>query len=1024
MTSKGLRISSWAIQHPLVPFIVFVGLLLGGITAYSKLPINNLPNVDIPIVSITIGLPGAAPSEIESQITSRVESAVAGVGNIKHIYSTVTDGVSNTQIEFQLGANINQMISAVRNQMIEVRPLLPNNIEEPQIQRMDIDAVPVLTFSVQASHQSLEQVSWFIDDQVIRSLLAIKGVAKVQRQGGLEREIRIELDPTRLQAYGVTAEAINQQLRQTVVNWPAGRIDNGKQETLIRAIGEPQDVATLSEMSLVLPGNRSARLKDLGVITDTTTEARQLAWLDRQPVVAFAIYRAKSASEVSVERSVNKALEKLRGANPDIEFTQIQSLVEFTKASYHSALSSFIEGALLAAAVVFLFLRNWRATWITALEIPLSVIPTFFVMQWLGFSLNMVSLLALSLVSGILVDDAIVEIENIMRHLKMGKTPYQAAMDAADEIGLAVVATTLVIVAVFVPVSFMQGVVGQYFIQFGLTVAVATLFSLLVASLITPVLAAYFLKPNGHHHAEHLPFWIGSYRKLLQSALRHRRFTLLIAVIILIASFGIINWLPTGFMPAEDKSQAMLQVELPPGSRLTDTDLVVRALSDKFKQRPEVKYVYSLVGGADSDTNVEGDIRQATLTIQLVPPNQRSQDIKEFQHSMLQPLSEVPNARSSFLNEKGSKEVTFLLAGDDPALLQATASQLESEMRALPQLNDVSSTVPLPRTEIVITPRSEEAARLGVSTEVIANTIRIATLGDLNTNLARLNNHQRQTPIRVLLPASAKTDASVIGSLFVPNSEGNMVPLSAVADVTLGAGPTKIERYDRQRQISLEANLNGVSLGQALDAIDQLPTLKNLPHGIKRFDTGEAELLDEMFASFTSAMIAGLVIVLGVLILLFRTVLQPFTIMTALPLSVGGALLALLLTHSSLSLPAMIGSLMLMGIVGKNGILLVDFIIDERKNAAMSRSEAIIEACQQRAQPILMTTLAMIAGMVPVILGLGAGTAFRAPMAIAVIGGLVTSTALSLLFVPVIYTFVDDFEAWITPKLKRLTTLK
>ncbi|HEY8084648.1 MAG TPA: efflux RND transporter permease subunit, partial [Methylophilaceae bacterium] len=442
MSAKGgLRISSWAIQHPLVPFIIFVGLLLGGISAYSKLPVNNLPNVDIPIVNITIALPGAAPSEIESQITSRVESAVAGVGSIKHIYSTVTDGVSNTQIEFQLGVDINQMLSTVRNQMIEVRPLLPNNIEEPQIQRLDIDAVPVLTFSVQASHQSLEQMSWFIDDQVMRSLLAIKGVAKVQRQGGLEREIRIELDPTRLQAYGVTAEAINQQLRQTVADGPAGRIDNGKQETLIRAIGEPRDVETLANMSLVLPGNRSALLKDLGVVTDTTTEARQLAWLDRQPVVAFAIYRAKSASEVSVERSVNAALDKLKTTNPDIQFTQIQSLVEFTKSSYHSALWSFMEGALLAAAVVFLFLRDWRATWITALEIPLSVIPTFFVMQWLGFSLNMVSLLALSLVSGILVDDAIVEIENIMRHLKMGKTPYQAAMDAGDEIGLAVLAT-------------------------------------------------------------------------------------------------------------------------------------------------------------------------------------------------------------------------------------------------------------------------------------------------------------------------------------------------------------------------------------------------------------------------------------------------------------------------------------------------------------------------------------------------------------------------------------------------------
>ncbi|MCE9633526.1 MAG: efflux RND transporter permease subunit [Methylophilales bacterium] len=1016
-----LRISSWAIERPLAPIIVFIGLLLLGLASYSKLPINNLPNVEIPIVSITINMAGAAPSEIELQITNRVEAAVASVGNIKHSWSTVTDGVSNTQIEFQLGTNLNQALTSVRDQIAEIRPLLPQNIEEPQIQRFDIDAVPMLTYTVNAPQRSLEDTSWFIDDQIVRALLAVKGVAKVERQGGLDREIRIELDPVRLQAYGVTAEAINQQLRQTALDGPAGRIDNGTQETLIRTIGGAATVDALANLSIALPGG-SARLQDLGVVRDATNEARQLAWLNKKPVVTFAVYRTKSASEVSLERGVEAALAGLKLTNPGVEFTQIQSLVQFTKESYHSALLSFLEGALLAALVVFLFLRNWRATWITALEIPLSVIPTFFVMQWLGFSLNMVSMLALSLVSGILVDDAIVEIENITRHMKMGKTPYRAAMDAADEIGLAVVATTLVIVAVFVPVSFMHSAVGQYFFQFGLTVAVATLFSLVVARLITPVLAAYFLKPN-KQALPHLPSWIATYRSLLEFALRRRKVMLLAAAGVLLATYAMINFIPTGFLPAEDKGQSLLQVELPPGSRLADTDKVVGQLTDILMQQPQVKTVYALVGGADSDTNVEGDVRRARLTIQLIPRKQRDMDVREFEQKVLASLARIPNARVHFVNEKGIKEVTLLLAGNDGALLQKTVMQLENEMRQLKQLANVSSTIPLPSTELVVTPRKDQAAKLGVSTEAIANTIRVATLGDLNTNLAMFNSGQRQIPIRVLLNASAKADPAVIGRLLVPaQGEAGMVPLSAVADITLGAGPTRIEHYDRQRQIALDANLNGASLGQAMDAIAQLPTMKSLPHGIKRFDTGDAELLTEMFNSFITAMLAGVLMVYAVLVLLFRTTLQPFTIMAALPLSIGGALLALLVTNSLLSLPAVIGILMLMGIVGKNGILLVDFIVEHRL-AGNTRHTSIIEACQQRAQPIVMTTVAMIAGMLPVILGLGTGAAFREPMAIVVIGGLITSTALSLLFVPVIYTFVDDFEAWVRPKLKRLTTL-
>lgn len=1012
-----LRISSWAIKRPLVPIVIFIGLVITGLMSFSRLPINGMPNVNIPVVNVSVFLPGASPSEIESQITVRVETALAGIGNIKHITSSITDSVSSTKIEFQLGTDINQALSKVRDQMIGIKSLLPRGSEEPMIQSIDADVVPILTYAVQAPQRSIEQSTLLVDTQVSRALLAIKGVAKVQRQGGEGREIRVSLDPLKLQSYGVTAAVINDQLLASVQNLPAGRIDSLGQETLIRTLGAPTDVERLQNMNIALPGQRFVRLSDLGDVIDTTSAQRQIAKLDAQPVVGFAIYRSKTASEVSVEKDVKAALEEIKVNQPDVGFTEVQTLVEFTQDTYHAALWSFIEGALLAAAVVFVFFRNWRATWITAIGIPLSVIPTFLIMQWLGFSLNMVSLLALSLVSGVLVDDAIVEIENIMRHLRMGKTAYCAAMDAADEIGLAVVATTVVIVAVFVPVSFMGGVVGQYFIQFGLTVAVATIFSLFVARFITPVLAAYFLKSFDESHVPST--WMINYRQGLTKVLASPKVSLLVALGIMVATVLIISRLSTDFMPFEDKSQSTFQVELPAGSRIEETDHVLGLMTGILRKKTEVQHVYTLAGGADADTNIDGEVRRASVLVRLKPKTDRSVDIKSFEQDILQDFAVIPNARISVLNENGSKALTFSLVGSNADDLTRTATGLEAEMRGLHYLKEVSSTTPLPHSEYVITPRTEDAARFGVNADLIAETARVATLGDLNSNLAKINLDGRQIPLRVQLNEGSKEDGAIIGKLLVPNNEGVMLPISAVADVNFSAGPASILRYDRQRQITLAANLNHSTLGQGLDAIEQLPVLKNLPKTVKRFDTGDAELLAEMFDSFLMAMVFGAIVVLGVLILLFRTVLQPVTIMVALPLSIFGACFALWVFGESLSLPSVIGILMLSGIVGKNGILLVDCII-ETIALGKSRHDAILEAAQQRAKPIVMTSMTMIAGMLPLVLGFGAGNAFREPMAVAVIGGLIASTVLSLLFVPLFYVLIDDLEQWMTVKFRVL----
>jgi HAE1 family hydrophobic/amphiphilic exporter-1 len=621
----------------------------------------------------------------------------------------------------------------------------------------------------------------------------------------------------------------------------------------------------------------------------------------------------------------------------------------------------------------------------------------------------------------VLVDDAIVEIENIMRHLRMGKTAYLAAMDAADEIGLAVVATTVVIVAVFVPVSFMGGVVGQYFIQFGLTVAVATIFSLFVARFITPVLAAYFLKPFDEAHAP--SSWMENYRRWLEQVLAKPKTSLLVAIGIMIVTVLIASRLPTDFMPFEDKSQSTLQVELPAGSRIEETDHVLGLMTEALRKKSEVQSVYTLAGGADVDTNIDGEVRRASVLVRLKSRSERDMDVKAFEQTILQDFANIPNARISVLNENGSKALTFSLASSNPDDLSQTASTLETQMRGLNSLKEVSSTIPLPHSEYVITPRTEDAARFGVNTDVIAETGRVATMGDLNSNLAKISLDGRQIPLRVQLNAGAKEDGEMISQLLVPNSEGTMLPISAVADVSFSAGPASILRYDRQRQITLEANLNHATLGEGLNAVEELPALKSLPKTVKRFDIGDSELLGEMFDSFLMAMVFGAMVVLGVLVILFRTVLQPITIMVALPLSIFGACFALWIFGKSLSLPSVIGILMLSGLVGKNGILLVDCII-ETIASGKSRHDAILEAAQQRAKPIIMTSMAMIAGMLPLMLGFGAGNAFREPMAVAVIGGLIASTALSLLFVPVVYVLIDDFEQSITPKLRELLTLE
>jgi hydrophobe/amphiphile efflux-1 (HAE1) family protein len=999
-----LNVSAWAIRKPIPSIALFIVMMILGVVSFMKLPITRFPNIDVPIISVSVTQSGAAPSELETQVTKKVENAISGVNGVKHIISAVTDGNSTTTVEFRLEVNSDRALNDVKDAVARIRADLPRSIDEPITQRVDIAGLPIVTYAASAPALSTEDVSWYVDDVVARELQSVKGVSKVERIGGVDREIRVALDPDRLLSLGVTAADVNKQLRATHVDLAGGRGEVGAREQSIRTLAGAATVQDLAAISIALPGGRKVRLDELGTVTDSAAESRTFARFNGEPVVGFAVSRAKGASDADLSAAVAKRIEQLQAKRPDVKLTLIDSYVTYTLGNYHSAMDTLLEGAALAVLVVLIFLRDWRATLVAAIALPLSIIPTFWAMDAMGFSLNLVSLLAITLVTGILVDDAIVEIENIVRHMRMGKSAYRAAIEAADEIGLAVIAITFTIMAVFAPVSFMGGIAGQYFKQFGLTVAVAVFISLLVARLLTPMLAAYFMraKPDAH---EAEGFVMRGYTRLVSWSARHRFATVGIGVLFFAASIYSTGLLPSGFLPGEDSARSLYVVELPPGSRLSDTQSVTDAVSRKLRERPEVRSVF-VDGGRLPQGG--GEVRKATLVVNYVHKDDRKLNQKALEREILQGLAAIPDIRFWLLNENGQRGLSLLVTGDDSKVVSDIAARMQSEMRQLPTLQGVVSTAALDRPEIRIKPRTDLAADLGVSTDTIAETVRVATLGDIAANLAKFNAGDRQIPIRVQLDERYRTDQGMIEALKVPTAKGVSVPLATVAEIGFGQGPTSIDRYDRVRKVALEADLYGTdALGEVIESIMKLPTAKALPPGVSIRTSGDAEVMEEVFQGFALAMGAGLMMVFGVLVILFGGFLQPITILFSLPLSFGGVVLALLLTHRPISMPVVIGLLMLMGIVTKNAIMLVDFAIEERRKG-VDRVHAIVDAGRKRARPIVMTTIAMAAGMVPSALGVGDGGEFRSPMAIAVIGGLVVSTLLSLVFVPAVYLVMDD----------------
>lgn len=1005
------NISSWCIRNPLPPLVLFAGLLLAGLVAFSRMDVNNNPDISFPMVRVTVSQPGAAPSELETQVTQRIEAAVRGINGVDEISSFASEGQSLTNVQFAIGTPVDRAVNDVRNAVSQIRADLPEGILEPQVARVDIDGGPIAYFSVEATDMTLEQLSWFVDNTVAKRLLGVPGMASVRRGGGVTREIRVMLKPDKLQALGVSAAQINQQLRQTNVNAAGGRTEIAGAEQSVRVLGNARTAYALGQTQIELSGGRSVRLAELADVRDMYAEQRSLALMDGRQVTSIALEKAKGSSDLAVYDGAMKELDKIRKDYPKVRFKRLFSSVDYTRDQYHSAMQAMVEGALLAVLIVFLFLRDWRATVISALAIPLSAIPAFWFMEMMGFTLNTLSLLALSLVAGVLVDDAIVEIENIVRHMRMGKSAYQAAIDAADEIGLAVLATTMSIVAVFLPVALMPGVSGQFFIQFGMTVVIAVLLSLAVARMITPMVAAYFLESHGH--ATHGEGWLmDRYMAVLRWSLEHRwKVVLLGGGGALAATVFAFSTLSFTFQPSINVDYSQVRIELVPGTTLDQARRVTEEVADRLKaDKAVVETAFA-------------DINPTNADIFLTLRKDRPISSVDWERKVAPSLAEVADARVYFQSQSGGggsgRDITIMLGSDDPVLLAETARKLVDEMGRVKEIRSPRVNGDMQRPEIIIKPRMDLAASLGVTTVALSQAVRIATLGDLDQNSAKFSLSDRQVPIRVSIDEGARRDIGTIQNMPVPTASGASVPLKLVADISFGAGPTEIRRYNQVRRTVIGADLApGVVMSDAMAKVRQLPTYAHLPAGVRRLDVGESKWQAELVKNFIIAVVSGVLLVLAVLVLLYKRVMPPFVNLGSLALAPLGGALALHVAGMPISLPVLIGLLMLLGIVAKNSILLVDFALEEMAKG-IPKKAAILDAGHKRAQPIVMTTVAMVAGMVPTALSLGGDGAWRAPMGVTVIGGLLLSTLLTLVIVPAAFSLSVGLESRIGPRLRR-----
>jgi len=1025
-------LSNLSIKRPIFAAVMMLALVTLGIFSYRRLAIDMFPDMEIPVLSVVTKYPGASPETVEREVTKRIEEAVNPISGVKHVTSVSRESVSIVMVEFNLEVKINEATQEARAKVNAIRGDLPQGIEEPIIQKLDFSSTPIVSLAVRSDALSSKDLTSLVEKKIQRRFENISGVGKINLVGESKREVNINIHPAQLEALGMGVDEVIAGLQSENVNTPLGRLNRNSSEYPLRVSGKPMAVDQFKTMVIGQRNGRPVMLSEVAEVNDGIEEQRSLAFVNGVQAVSLDILKQSGANTVNVVERVKKEIAKLQAELPhgtQIEIIRDGSMI--IRDSVKDVQETLLLGGILTVFIVFLFLNSWRSTVITGLTLPISVISSFIIMNFMGMTLNMMTLMALSLAIGLLIDDAIVVRENIVRHLERGQDHFEAAREGTSEIGLAVLATTFSIMAVFVPVAFMKGIVGRFFFQFGITVAFAVFISLFVSFTLDPMLSSRWYDPDierkGKRHIvarilDRFNNWFDrtadQYRIAIAWTLKHRKTVILIAVLSLLGGLMVFRFfLQTEFFPGYDTGEFQINFTTAPDASLLETQGRIQAVLKMVKEIPEVKHTYATIGAGDT-----GTVRDAMIYVKLVDRKDRKRDQKAIQEEVRDHLQRIPGILP-FITEAGRMEsrkpLIVNLRGDDIPLLKKYASELKEKMYQIPGIVDIDVTLEQDIPEFRLSVDRKRAVDSGIMTVHIVRTVGALVGGQAITTYE--DEDGDAVNVRIRLPEKLRQDLSQVGKIRLavqkPGNSPVLIPLGELVSYSMESTPSEIDRQDLTRKVVISANLDQLPLGTALEKIGKAVSQIKMAPGYRVVFSGEAEYMAEAFEYITEALILAIILVYLILAAQFESFIDPLSIMLSLPLSLIGMAGMLLVTGDTINMMSLIGLIMLMGLVTKNAILLVDFT-KVLRSRGLERTEAIITAGRTRLRPILMTTLAMIFGMLPLALAIGAGAEMRAPMARAVIGGLVTSTFLTLLIVPVMYSVLDDFGGWIHRRWK------
>jgi HAE1 family hydrophobic/amphiphilic exporter-1 len=1017
-------LSDLSIRRPVVATVMMLALVTVGLFSFRRLPVDMMPDVEIPVLSILTEYPGASPETVEREVSKKIEEAVNSISGVKHVSSVSREGLSSVVVEFNLEVKINDASQEARAKINAARRELPQGMLEPVIQKFDFAAMPVISLAIRSTTMSPRDLTTIADRRIKRRLESIPGVAQAKLVGESTREVAVDLDPVRLAALGMGVDEVVAGLAAENVNTPLGRLTRGASETPLRISGKPRTPEAYAAMVIGRRGGTPIRLGEVATVTDTVAEPRSLALVNGEPAIALDITKQSKANTVALVDEALAAVDRLRAElPPGIDIQVVRDTSVFIREAVADVMNTLVLGGLLTIVIVFCFLNSWRSTVITGLTLPISVISSFIVMYFLGMTLNMLTLMALSLAIGLLIDDAIVVRENIVRHLEHGQDHFTAARVGTSEIGLAVLATSMSIIAVFVPVAFMRGIIGRFFFQFGLTVAFAVLVSLFVSFTLDPMLSSRWHDPDiertGRRNLlqralDRFNAWFermaDRYMRVIGWALDHRPTVVAMAFAAFAGGLAVFGLLQTEFQTAMDQGEFVVKFKSAPGASIQETRGRVEAVLETLAKFPEVRYTYATIGAGDADT-----VRDAKVFVKLVPKHERALGLRAFIHEARHALQQVPGIVLSVQEDPDAFQKPLMVAiqGDDIVTLKQYAAELKQRLYAVPGFVDIEASMEQDLPEYRLVVDRERAAASGLGSAAVANTVGVLVGGQAVTTYE--DEEGEAVAVRLRLPGTLRGDVTQVGDLkvSVPGPSGvALVPIGDLVTFTRATSPAEISRRDLTRQVTVDANLDNLPLGTASQLASAAGADLDLAPGYAIVLGGDTEIMVESFTALAEALLLAVIFVYLILAAQFESFIDPLSIMLSLPLSIVGMAGTLLLTGDTINIMSLIGLIMLMGLVTKNAILLVDYTKVLRAGG-MDRRAALVRAGRTRLRPIMMTTSAMVFGMLPLFFAIGEGAEFRAPMARAVVGGLLTSTLLTLIVVPVVYTILDDLTRWL-----------